>query len=462
MKFSISLPSILAAITVVDAIGTPQTKPYSQDSLEQFDLLRYTGTTGPFVSHRGFGIDPEVPYKCEITQAHLFMRHGERYPTKGTGKAEKTIYQKLKNATVDQYKGPLSFIKGYEYFIEDESNLELESFKGFYSGLADCYQFGSELRERYGKLFDGKTIHPVFAGDMERVVDSARAFAKGFFATNYTDLASIQPIPEIAEQGANTLSTSDSCLNLNKSAGTAITDNFSDNYLKKAATRLNTLSPGFNITSDDVYDLLGYCGFELNVRGESKVCEIFTQEELIYFAYSKDLDFYYQFGPGYNLSTYLGSVYVNNTLTLMEQGSTYPYNLTFSFSHDTDIVSFVTALGLFEPDYDLSTEEVEFGSIFRVSEIAPMGGRLITERLECQDVLTNQTGVYVRIVLNDAVIPIPGCQDGPGFTCPLEGFKNNFEERLNNSTYVDACGLNETVPHYNTFYWDFNTTFEYN
>lgn len=463
MKFSSILPLFSAAVTIVEASSVPHTKPYSQDSLEQFDLLRYTGTTGPYVSHRGFGIDPEAPYQCEVTQAHLFMRHGERYPTKGTGKGEKKVFEKLKNATVEVYKGPLSFIQDYEFFVKDNNRLETESDKGFYSGLGDCYNLGANLRTKYDHLFDGKTVHPVFSSGQERVVDSARAFAKGFFASNYTDLASIQIIPENETQGVNSLTTHDACVNYNGSFSDELVSSFTGNeYLERAAIRLNSLSPGFNITASDVYDLLGYCGFELNVRGESKVCEIFTQEEFINFAYSKDLGFYYSNGPGYNLSVPLGSVYANNTYTLMKQGKEYPYNLTFSFSHDSDIITYTTALGIFEPDYDLSLNEVEFGSIFRSSEIAPMGGRIITERLDCMDVLTNETDAFVRVIVNDAVIPIPGCQDGPGFTCSLDGYKKNFEQRLGDTSYVEACGVNKTYPQHSSFYWDFEVTFEDN
>lgn len=458
MKFPITLSLLSITFTIVDAAG-----PYSQDSTEQFDLLRYTGTTGPYIAHRGYGIDPEVPYQCEVTQAHLFMRHGERYPTKSTGKAERAIFEKLKNANVQVYKGPLSFIEDYEFFVQDDARLETESDKGFYSGLGDCYNLGADLRSKYDDLFDGKTVYPVFTSGQERVVDSARAFAKGFFASNYTDLASIQIIPEEETQGVNSLTTHDACSNYNGSYNDDIVNSFAGNdYLERASARLNTLSPGFNLTESDIYDMLGYCGFELNVRGESKMCEIFTQEELINWAYSKDLSFYYSNGPGYELSTPLGSVFVNNTYTLMKQGNEYPYNLTFSFSHDSDLMTYTTALGIFEPDYDLPTNEVEFGSIFHAGEIAPMGGRIITERLDCKDVLTNETEAYVRVVVNDAVIPIPGCQDGPGFTCSLDGYKQNIERRLGNTSYVEACGVNQTYPQYTSFYWDFEVTFEDN
>lgn len=450
--------STVAALSVLSVVGAFNSKPYAQDNDDQFNLLRYTGTTGPYVPHRGYGISKEVPYGCEVTQAHLAMRHGERFATKGTGKSQYAVYKKLKNANVTDYTGPLAFVEDWEYFTPDTSKYEAESEYGWYAGLADAYNTGVTWREQYGHLYDGKTVHPIFAGGQERVVDTARSFGKGFFAQNYTNLASIQVIPEEPEQGANTLTSHDACNNYDGDVNDDIINQFDDSYLVRAANRLNALSPGFNLNSTDIYNLLGYCGFELNVKGNSEVCEILTTEEWVSFAYSKSLDFYYQNGPGYNLSNALGWVYANNTHTLMAQE--YPYNLTFSFIHDSDLLTFTTALGLFEPDYDLSTSEIEHDSVFKVSEIAPMGGRIVHERLECK--VKNETESFVRVIVNDAVIPIPGCQGGPGFSCSLDGYKNVIDNRLGNTTYIEACGVNSTVPQYTTFYWDWEVTFDEN
>jgi len=38
--------------------------------------------------------------------------------------------------------------------------------------------------------------------------------------------------------------------------------------------------------------------------------------------------------------------------------------------------------------------------------------------------------VFVRILLNDAVYPLPSCQDGPGKTCSIEGYKKYVADKL--------------------------------
>ncbi|KAH3680305.1 hypothetical protein WICMUC_000372 [Wickerhamomyces mucosus] len=465
MKFSLGLSSLIGAVTIVEAAseGYPLKKPYSQDAVEQYNKLRFLGTTGPYVSFEGYGISPETPYNCEVTQAHLFSRHFERYATASTGASNKKIIEKLKNITVSEYVGPLAFLKDYEYYVKDSAYLELESENGYYSGLADGYNLGNQLRAKYSHLFDGESVHPVFASSKTRVVESAQAFAKGFFGRNYTDLASIQPVSESAKMGANTLTSSKACVNYNSSTHDDIVSQFNQSYLDQAAIRLNYQSPGFNLTGSDVSSLLSYCGFELNVRGFSPVCEIFTHDELVSFAYAKSLAYYYESGPGYSeITGPMGYVYANSTYTLMEQGESYPYNLTFSFSHDSNFENFLTILGLFNGEYDMIPDYIDLQHPWKVSQLVPMGARLIHEKLQCTDYSTNKTEDYVRILLNDAVIPIPDCQDGPGFSCPLDGYKEVIDSNLGNTTYVEACGVNSTYPQYTSFYWDWDVTFANN
>ena len=48
--------------------------------------------------------------------------------------------------------------------------------------------------------------------------------------------------------------------------------------------------------------------------------------------------------------------------------------------------------------------------------------------------------------LNDGVIPIPGCRNGPGNSCPLSNFTALVEERGDIlGSFVDRCGL-KSVP----------------
>lgn len=85
-----------------------------------------------------------------------------------------------------------------------------------------------------------------------------------------------------------------------------------------------------------------------------------------------------------------------------------------------------------------------------------MGGHLVLERLTCNATATSSAGTYVRAVINEAVVPWPTCQNGPGFSCPFA----NFTAIVNNiPNFVSTCGVAKAgYPQYLDFWWNYNTT----
>lgn len=425
-------------------------KEYSQNSVDKLSVLRQLGGTGPFVEASGYGIPTSTPYQCTIDQAHLFMRHGERFPTSGTGKNLKTLINKLNNSTASAV-GPLAFAKDYEYFVKSTKFYEQETFLGAYAGTSEAFHLGTTLRERYDHLVNSSNTLPIFTSGQKRVFDTAANFADGFTfgdrVTNYTMVV----LPETQDYGLNSLTNTDSCINFNgNQEGPAA--NLSLTYRQVEAARLNTLSPGFNISTDDVFNMCNYCAFELDAVGSSKFCDAVSMEAMIGFAYEKDVDYYYGDGPGYNMSYVTGSAYGNATATLLKDNSTDTGNLFFSFAHDTDLMRYVTALGLFDKDQPLPVDHIEFNRFFLSSEIVPMGARLITERLSCYNETSKSDDKYVRLLLNDQVVPYPNCTSGPGYSCPLDTYLDIIESKT--FDFVTECNMNSSTPQYLSFYWD--------
>ncbi|KAK9473651.1 histidine phosphatase superfamily [Dipodascopsis tothii] len=435
--------SLLAASTLV---GSAVAASYSQASTEEFNLLRHLGGNGPYVQHHGYGLSREAPESCTIDQVHMLSRHGERYQTASKGASEKKVVDRLLSADVTP-TGPLSFLSTYTWPATD-ADYEEETTMGPYAGTLDAFSVGTEYRARYGALYDDSEIMPIFASEEERVVVTAHNFAQGFLGVNYSDYSEFQIIPEDVSRGANTLTWKLGCNNYNKTLYSDYIDSFSDDYAVQAADRLNTLAPGYNITSDEVVSLMTLCGYELNIRANDDFCKLFTPDEFVAFGYSRDLAYYYQYGQGNNLTDYIGSVYANATATLLEQGPSVG-KMFWSFTHDDDMISVFYGLGLFETPSLLPAEYVQFGSPFQTSEIVPMGGRIVIERLNCSG------HAYARIVVNEAVIPITSCQSGPGYSCPVTDFKTFVNKRAP-KTYGIECGLDDDVPWHMWFYWNWN------
>lgn len=89
-----------------------------------------------------------------------------------------------------------------------------------------------------------------------------------------------------------------------------------------------------------------------------------------------------------------------------------------------------------------------------------MGGRIIFERLSCakkQECWSNAPfypnhiyceprtyEVHVRVNVNDGIVAIPGCSDGPGSSCPLEDFLERVKKRGEETEeFGKLCGLDD-------------------
>lgn len=449
------LPVALALLNFTE--GSFVDKPYAQNAVDQSNILRHLAGTGPFVEAAGHGIPSATPDQCVVDQVHLFMRHGERYPTKSVGAKLETLLDSLQESEAELRNsstpvvGPLDFVGDYTYFVPSASFLEQETFSGPYAGSADAYAFGAYMRNRYSHLVNSTEKLPIFSAGKKRVVDTAKKFAEGFtFDGRYQNYTMVV-LPETQDYGMNSLTNAKSCKNFDKDHEGPLV-NISLAYKTIETQRLNRLSPGFNITESDIFNMGSYCGLEMNAIGNSKFCDALSMEAVIGFGYERDLNYYYSNGPGYNMSYVSGSVYANATATLLAESSDDAGSLFFSFSHDNDLVRYLTALGLYDDDEPLPVDYVDFRNHFKSSEIVPMGGRLITERLNCYNETSETTDQYVRLILNDQVLPFGDCTSGPGFSCPLETYLETVDSMVYD--FPSECAMNSSTPDYVSFYWD--------
>jgi len=138
--------------------------------------------------------------------------------------------------------------------------------------------------------------------------------------------------------------------------------------------------------------------------------------------------------------------------------------------HDGDIVPMLSALDIFHSNTLLPTTHRDPSRAWRLSQVTPMSGRIIFERLACppsvhrnaprrhpndrsdphQNPLLQQQAqdnTYVRININDGIVALPNCSSGPGSSCPLGEFlafvKGRGEEV---GDFREVCGLGDNVP----------------
>ena len=427
---------------------------------KQEDIFPYLAGAAPYYKYpKDYGIELGIPENCQLKQVQLIARHGERYPSKGKAKTLATTWAKLQNYT-GQFNGSLSFLNddGYVWFMEDTSQVELETTLANtpnplnpYTGEEDAKKHARRFASLYGDLFNTSSNIEMFTSSSRRVHDTAVFFAEEL--DNYVNSTHLNIISENTTSGVNTLVPGTSCITWDSNENATYVSTYSEKYLDGIAERLNNENKkiNLNLTKTDANNLFAWCAYEINVKGFSDICDVFTKEELIRYTYEDDLVEYYQIGPGNSLSKTIGSVFFNASVELLKQSEELDQKVWLSFTHDGDMVYYLDTIGLFDNGKSMNASSVEFlQHNFRRSWMTPMGARLYTEKFQC----SNET--YVRYTLNDAVIPIESCSSGPGFSCPEKEFYSYAEERLQGLNYVESCNItsisNQTSL---TFYWDY-------
>ncbi|KAI5301208.1 acid phosphatase pho5 [Ascosphaera atra] len=434
-------------------------KQFIQQSLDDFNVLKHTGGCGPYVDRRSMGISRNPPEQCTVDQVVMLMRHGERYPTPDDAGPFKAVLEKVRNAAgKDGFTGALSFMNEWEYFVPNDCSVEAETDSGPYAGVLNAYTRGNDYRARYGHLLDPNKVTPFWSSGYQRVITTARHFGMGFFGYNYSTSAALNIISEDESQGVNSLTPT--CYNASDdeapwSEGEQLP------LFKFTAERLNKLLPNGKLNATDVFNLISIASFELNARPYSPWVGVFTPDEWVAYGYIYGVNFHDQYGPGNAAAKAGGSVFLNATLRALNEGPQKNSPLLFNFAHDTNLLPLITALDIVTPDHDkLPRDRVVFDSKWQFGEIISMGGRMVFERLNCSETPMNDEGLYVRMVLNEGVIPLNECQGGPGYSCPLTNFIEIYQKKMPN--FAEQCGLPKKYPQTFDMWWNYNTSTDLN
>lgn len=263
---------------------------------------------------------------------------------------QRAVVQRMKNSS-QKFTGNLAFFNEWELFwsskskssqkhaeqteliLGDDSSLEQLTSTGPFSGTLGSFSTGVRLRTRYIDLISKALAHhpdkptTFWASDSNRVIETAKHFASGFFGIDYRDrdIAALEVISEHFSLGGNTLTPGRTCLNNKKDhkegqrKGYDLMGIYRATYLGAIRERLlQQTSMTFN--DQEIYAMQEMCGFETTVRGRSDWCDVFTREEFLSFEYARDVLHYYRAGPGQKYAASMGWLWLNATTNLMLEG----------------------------------------------------------------------------------------------------------------------------------------------
>ncbi|KAF9256260.1 phosphoglycerate mutase-like protein [Marasmius fiardii PR-910] len=438
-------------------------------SHKEFDLLKSWGTLSPWYSiEKGaFGIDSglQIPDECRVTGLHLLHKHGARYPHSEdyggpagfAGRLNK-VARKLKAS------GDLDFLNEWCTMLTWR-NMVLTPF-----GRQQLYDLGISMRLKYGFLlqnFSGTNTIPVFrTGSQNRILNSALNFALGFF---WLPIGSSDTILNILNRWFNnTLAQwQHACPNINRdsASGTKLftwyLKRWAEKYLKSAKKRLQPQLSGLKLTTEDVYTMQQMCAYESIAIGDSKFCELFTQEEWEGFDYSHDLSDWYKSGFGSSVGHARAAGWIQEMIHRLEHKPvtketnrfstnftldgdirTFPVNQSpyVDATHEENIIGVITALNLttFAEDGPLSYDHIPKERKFRTSQLSSYGSNIQFQLLSCSGESEPQT----RIIINDGVVPlagIEGCHPNEYSLCTVETFVRAQKKMLDMVDWDWAC-----------------------
>jgi len=217
-----------------------------------------------------------------------------------------------------------------------------------------------------------------------------------------------------------------------------------DIFLPPITKRLNENLPGANLSFADTICMMDLCPFNTvatKTGAISPFCSLFTESEWQRFDYYQSLGKYYGFGWGNPLGATQGVGFTNELIarmtgtpvddhtstnsTLDDSEKTFPIGgktkLYADFSHDNDLTTIFSALGLYnetKPLLNATLQTIEETNGYSTSWTVPFAGRAYFEKMQC----AGAEEEYVRVIVNDRVLPLKTCGGDELGRCKLSDF----------------------------------------
>ncbi|KAF2194655.1 acid phosphatase [Zopfia rhizophila CBS 207.26] len=378
-------------------------------------------------------IDVEPPKGCSVTFASVLSRHGGRDPTAGKTVSYSNLIGKIHN-TAKAYPEDFAFLKNYTYTLGADLLTD--------AGRQEMVNSGAHFYRRYSALVAQKPAF-VRSSGQDRVIESANKWLEGLAqAAKQSAPATIDvTIPEA--DGVNNTLNHGLCTAFEE--GPDLDDDvqavWEAKFVPPIQSRVNS-KLGTNLTSEEIIFLMDQCPFNTLASPAAAVsdfCQLFSEEEWHQYDYYQSLGKYYGYGNGNPLGPTQGVGYVNELLarltetpvqdststnsTLDSDPKTFPLDrkVYADFSHDNDMSAIFGALGLYNSTKPLSNSTLEgtdetngFSSALTV----PFAARMYVEKLSCD----GEKEEFVRVIVNDRVIPLEFCDGDEYGRCTLSKF----------------------------------------
>lgn len=394
----------------------------------------------------------------------VLSRHGARYPTAHKSVEYASLVDRIQQTAREYRTDIYAVLRDYQYKLGAD---DLTLF-----GEQEMFDMGTGFYNRYGDLARNN-VPFVRASGSDRVIASGELFSNGYNEAKTSDTDSDKSqyntsvnliIPE-GRKWNNTLDTGTCETFSDGSPVREIQREFLDIFATPILQRLMRNMPGVNLALIDIPLLMDLCPFETvnNPDGTySALCNLFTRDEWLSYDYYKTLEKYYAFGAGNPLGSTRGVGYVNELISRMTKSlpvkdhtsvnhtldsdpDTFPLDtaLYADFSHDNAMVSIFDAFGLYNSTTPLSAKRVQSAGEtegFAASWVVPFAARAYFEVMRCSsDDGQGREEEFVRVLVNDRVVPLHGCQVDEIGRCRLKEWIIGLDFARNGGRWDDYC-----------------------
>ncbi|CAK7265653.1 hypothetical protein SEPCBS57363_001692 [Sporothrix epigloea] len=421
-----------------------------------------------------------LPSGCRFTFAQVLSRHGGRDPTSGRSVAYAALISRILKDVESFENGPdgaFAFLGDYTYRMGADELTRFGELQLEHSGAHFYRRYRTLVQALSAKAKAGGHIDPfVRSADQHRVVLSAIHWIQGFQGARSSDRAypdkhsdseaqHIVLLPEAAGFN-NTLSYNGLCKMFSAHAGTVAQQIFADMFVPGITARLNRGLPGANLSDTETIYLMDLCPFETIAddkaegtgetnatvgggRRLSPFCHLFSEAEWRNYDYYQTLGKWYGFGDGSALGATQGVGFVNELLarltespvddhtstnrTMNADPATFPLDahVYADFSHDNDMANIFAALGLYNntesrtspPSNTTRVEPVDLQG-YAASWTVPFAARMYVEKMVCDADEGDEE--YVRVLVNDRIMPLSGCGSDEYGRCRLSRFVDSL------------------------------------
>jgi hypothetical protein len=374
------------------------------------------------------------PKGCEVTFANVLSRHGGRDPTVGKSMAYALLIAEIQN-TSTAYPGEFAFLKDYDYTLGADQLTD--------AGRQEMVNSGAHFYRRYSKLVEKHTPF-VRAAGQQRVIESADKWLAGVAKSLHSKPKKIDLVIPEGSSWNNTLSH-DTCSASETGPAHGMGDRaqriFAAEFVPPIQARVNS-KLGTDLSASFIVYLMDMCPFDTLTQTSAKVskfCHLFTEDEWHQYDYYQTLGKYYGYNIGNPLGATQGAGYVNELLarltdkpvhdstntnrTLDSDPATFPLGrkVYADFSHDNDISHVLAALGLYnntEPLSNTTVQTTKETNGYSAAWTVPFASRLYIEKLQCR----HEKEEFVRVVVNDRVMPLEVCDADKHGRCKLSKF----------------------------------------